>query len=585
MLPSVNFDHAVWGGLRRVTGFVALGILLLFGAAKMAFGGSKLSYDLQQMKGSKEVDVLVQFARIPTDADLTGIPANQIKRRFKHVRAVHLRLPLTQVRALANNPLVTYISPNRSLVGMLDVTTQTVGANIAWQMGYDGTGVGVAVIDSGISQHDDLMTADGLQSRVVYSQSFVTGMNGADGYGHGTHVAGIIGGNGADSTGPGFTRTLKGVAPNVNLINFQVLDQNGAGSDSNVVAAIDAAISLKDTYNIRVINLSLGRPVYESYTLDPICQAAEAAWNAGIVVVAAATNYGRNPAGGIPTYGTIGAPGNDPYVITVGATNTHGSYNLIGDTIASFSSDGPTAIDHLVKPDLVAPGNGIVSLMAPNNTLSVTEPNTLVANSYYQSGNPSGTSTKYFCLSGTSMATPVVSGAAALLIQKTPSLTPDQVKARLMKTAYKTFPQYTSALSSAAQMLYSNMSDLFTVGAGQLNIAAALNNTDLVTAPAISPVAVMNPMTNQVSIQFAQNTVYSSTITWGGTVAWGNNALWGFNLVWGPGVMAGQGLTGFPNPWAGSGAPWAQARNIVWGTSFNPAGGALEPSSVGDGDQ
>jgi serine protease AprX len=103
----------------------------------------------------------------------------------------------------------------------------------------------------------------------------------------------------------------------------------------------------------------------------------------------------------------------------VGATNTHGSTNVSGDTIASYSSDGPTAIDHIAKPDLVAPGNNVVSLMAPNNTLETTYSSTLVANSYYESGNPAGTSANYFCLSGTSMATPVVSGAAALLIQKT----------------------------------------------------------------------------------------------------------------------------------------------------------------------
>ena len=160
------------------------------------------------------------------------------------------------------------------------------------------------------------------------------------------------------------------MAPNVNLINLQVLDQNGSGTDSNVIAAIDEAISLKSTYNIRVINLSLGQPVYESYTVDPLCQAAEAAWSSGIVVVVAAGNSGRNAQGSLPLYGTIASPGNDPYVITVGATNTHGSTNVAGDTIASYSSDGPTAIDHIAKPDLVAPGNNVVSLMAPNNTLA-----------------------------------------------------------------------------------------------------------------------------------------------------------------------------------------------------------------------
>jgi serine protease AprX len=121
------------------------------------------------------------------------------------------------------------MSPNRALSGTLDVTTQTVGANAAWQSGWNGTGVGVAVVDSGIYAHDDLQTSSGTGSRIVYSQSFVAGLTGNDLYGHGTHVAGIIGSNGKDSTGSLFTRTFTGVAPNVNLINLQVLDQNGSG--------------------------------------------------------------------------------------------------------------------------------------------------------------------------------------------------------------------------------------------------------------------------------------------------------------------------------------------------------------------
>ena len=163
-----------------------------------------------------------------------------------------------------------------------------------------------------------------MTSRVVYSQSFVSGQDASDGYGHGTHVAGIIGANGDDSTGPSFARTFKGVAPNVNLINLKVLDQNGSGQEADVIEAIETAIVLKDTYNIRVINLSLGRPVFESYTLDPLCQAVEAAWKAGIVVVVAAGNTGRDNSLGTHGYGTIASPGNDPYVITVGATNAKG---------------------------------------------------------------------------------------------------------------------------------------------------------------------------------------------------------------------------------------------------------------------
>src|SRR5208283_4443934 len=139
------------------------------------------------------------------------------------------------------------------------------------------------------------------------------------------------------------------------------LDQTGAGTDSSVIAAIEQAIALKAKYNIRVINLSLGRPVYESYKADPLCQAVEQAWKAGITVVVAAGNYGRaNPATTFG-YGTITAPGNDPYVITVGAMNDKGTPTLTDDVITTYSSRGPTLYDMVAKPDIVAPGNLIDS--------------------------------------------------------------------------------------------------------------------------------------------------------------------------------------------------------------------------------
>jgi serine protease AprX len=288
----------------------------------------------------------------------------------------------------------------------------------------------VAVIDSGIANRPDLYKTGTTTTRVVYHQSWVGGT--ADDFGHGTHVAGIVGANGADSSGSTFRRTYKGVAPGVNLIDLKVLDANGAGSESNVIDAIQTAISLKNTYNIRVINLSLGRPVFESYTLDPLCQAVEAAWKAGIVVVVAAGNYGRDNTLGTRGYGTIASPGNDPYVITVGAANAKGTTFTWDDTPATYSSKGPTMVDHIVKPDLIAPGNNVVSLLASTNC-SLYLPSAQVKYATYQDlGGPSGVSDDYLKLSGTSMATPVVSGTVALMLQKTPSLTPDQVKARLM---------------------------------------------------------------------------------------------------------------------------------------------------------
>src|SRR5206468_6726728 len=197
----------------------------------------------------------------------------------------------------------------------------------------------------------------------------------------------------------------------------------------------------------------------------------EAAWNAGIVVVVAAGNNGRDDTLHTSGYGMINAPGNDPYVITVGAMKTMETPSRSDDTIASYSSKGPTLVDHVVKPDLVAPGNQVISLLAPNSTLALNYPKTLVSNSLYETIGASGKSGDYFVLSGTSMATPVVSGAAALLIQQHPSLTPDQVKARLMKTATKNVNLYSVGIDSQSLQQYNSQSDIFTVGAGYLNIA------------------------------------------------------------------------------------------------------------------
>src|SRR5207302_6634631 len=135
------------------------------------------------------------------------------------------------------------------------------------------------------------------------------------------------------NAGAASNNTYKGIAPNANIINLRVLDANGSGQDSAVIGAIQRAIQLKSTYNIRVINLSLGRPVFESYTLDPLCQAVESAWNAGIVVVVAAGNNGRDDSQNTNGYGTIQAPANDPYVFTVGAMKTMNTPGRADDLI------------------------------------------------------------------------------------------------------------------------------------------------------------------------------------------------------------------------------------------------------------
>jgi len=295
-------------------------LLVTFISSAMWAKDHKLAPDLSTDSSSDQVNVIVQFKHTPGEVhkDKIRSKGGSVDSDLSLVKGVSGKLPKNRLQELANDPDVAYISPDRPVQGTndgnpsatLDYHYTTVNAQIAWQLGYDGTGIGVAVIDSGIIDIPDLHSQKGY--RVVYSQDFVNGGSAVDKYGHGSHVAGIVGGNGNKSTGSNYSYTFKGIAPNVNLVNLRVLDQNGVGTDSQVIAAINQAINLKSKYNIQVINLSLGRPVYESYKLDPLCQAVEQAWKAGIVVVVAAGNDGRDNSAGTNGYATITAPGNDP---------------------------------------------------------------------------------------------------------------------------------------------------------------------------------------------------------------------------------------------------------------------------------
>jgi serine protease AprX len=572
---------AAWG---RV-----LGVALLLISAVPAYAGVKPVTDNQQPRGkfssdfasaagaNNMVTVIVQHRKMPTSAHLRDMQGRgaTIRSQFRTIRAVTMRVPASMLAELANDPNVSYITPDRTQKMTSNPLTEqfvtAVQADIAAsQYGLDGTGIGVAVIDSGISDHADLHGATG-PSRVVYSQSFVVGdTTTADKYGHGTHVAGLIGATGKSSgNGNGYTATYAGVAPNVNLINLRVLDQTGSGTDSQVIAAIEQAIALKSTYNIRVINISLGRPVFESYTLDPVDQAVEAAWQAGIVVVAAAGNSGRS--GAANGFATIGVPANDPAVITVGATMTQLTATRVDDQIASYSSKGPTVIDHIVKPDLVAPGNRLVSLRVPGSTLDTLFPQYEIT--------PSNGSSKYYELSGTSMATPVVTGAVALLLQQNPALTPDQVKARLMKTAWKGVGQFTYSHDNFGN-LYNNEYDLFTYGAGYLDIDSALANTDLATGVALSPTAVFNS-NGSVMIANTSSSAFSGTsVVWGG----GNSMVWGNSVVWGGNALSANSVV-----WGATSVVWGGGSSIsglsvVWGagSSVQSATTALSDGDPGD---
>jgi serine protease AprX len=327
----------------------------------------------------------------------------------------------TAIDHLSGDPLVgTAMSVSNQSTLAAQTRAGTSGLlGIGAVPGVTGQGVVVAVVDSGIAKHN------ALNNKVLASVSFVTGdPSTVDVYGHGTHVAGIIAGTGTAAAGV-TTQYDGGIAPGVQLVNVRVLGANGVGYTSDVINGIDWVIENRARYNIRAMNISLGHPVGESSTTDPLCEAVARAVGAGIVVVASAGNDGRT-VNGVPILGGITSPGNSPFAITVGAINTWGTPSRSDDTIATYSSRGPTKYDLTIKPDLAAPGNRIISLEALNSSLSKGHPTLHRAGSGWN---------EYMQLSGTSMAAPIVTGAVALLLQGTPGLGTAQVKIALQSGA------------------------------------------------------------------------------------------------------------------------------------------------------
>ncbi len=417
--------------------------------------------------GGASVPVIV-YATPGHLADLTAeLGATNVDESLALIGAVSTDVTPDTITTVAALPYTDYVAADAPIFGTdyqasLDVTNATIGlgaiappAPVAH--GLDGAGVGVAVLDSGSADVPDLDAANG-QSRVVAFVDFVNGRRRMyDDGGHGTFVDGIIAGNGAGSVpvdqGGKAATQYRGVAPDANIVSLKVLDRHGDGRSSALVAAIAWAIAHRQQYDIRVMNISVEGNVTCPAAYDPVDRAVDAAWKAGIVVVCAAGNEGAFGEGGILS------PGNDPYAVTVGAADTQQTDDPSDDAVCSYSSIGPTQFDEFAKPDIVAPGNHIVSLRAPGSWVDLNYPQTRVPVSSYIPGASNWTPSAYAVMSGTSAAAPVVAGAAALMIQQDPTLTPGEVKLRLMDSAQ---PIATS--------------DKYAAGAGELDVAAALKD-------------------------------------------------------------------------------------------------------------
>ena len=526
---------------RLLLAWVVLLPVILFG------NDAKLAPELKQQMGHGMASVIVQYKTAPGKPQLDQIQKWGGKPGVKLVliNALSVQLPQTAIAPMSDDDAVAYISPDRLVRSHSDgAAASAVLADYANGLGFDGSGVGVAVIDSGFYRGGLLRDPAG-KSRVLFNLDLVGG-DLSDPFGHGSLVAGIIGGNSIASDCPSCEAFVRGIAPKVSFIDLRALDNSGSGTDSAVIAALQAAVQLKSKYNIRVLNLSLGRPVRESYSLDPLCRAVEQAWKAGIVVVVSAGNNGRDNSAGTNGYATIEAPGNDPYVITVGAINTKRTPSRADDVMTSFSSKGPTAIDHIVKPDLVAPGNEVPALLQQ------------VLSDQRQFGISASSGTgNYTTLSGTSAAAAVVSGAASLLIQQDPTLTPDEVKARLMKTADKNLPSHSTVING--NTTYIVQSDVFAVGAGYLNLQTALSDTDLAPGVAKSPTAYYNPGSGDAYFRADSTTPWGYPITQAGVSTAGGAETWRATNVWGENVF-------LPNNamWGGN-AVTIRPDNAMWG--------------------
>jgi serine protease AprX len=477
---------------------------------------------------------------------------------------------------LASDFGVDHLSGDLPVHTAMAVSAQATAADQVWTgtqggllglgnvPGVTGQGVVVAVVDSGIDA-----THPALAKKIVAAVSLVSGDPSTnDAYGHGTHVAGIIAGIGtpAARVTPLYAG---GIAPGAQLVNVRVLGADGSGLTSDVIAGIDWVVENRAKYNIRVMNLSLGHPVTEPSATDPLCEAVARAVNAGIVVVASAGNAGVTD-DGTPILGGIMSPGNSPLAITVGATNTQGTVRRNDDTIATYSSRGPTRYDFAVKPDLAAPGNKIVSLESTGSYLS----------SHYAYLHKAGVGgNSYMQLSGTSMSAPMVSGATALLLQGVPNLSPAQVK-----------------LALQAGATYMGDAGLMGAGAGNANFWAsrkiAANGLSLVLNTTVGGL-----LTNAGGVVFwdAGSLAYRMY----GGVGLRLLSVVELPLVWlNPSLLhvGDLNLLGLLNPLAqvpasrllwGQVAGWTTNQQILWGTTiYNPQGQQIlwGTSSV-EGDQ
>jgi len=373
---------AVDPGLLGVTGSTNVIVQAVPGKAQAAAGATRSSGGIVGV----QIPLIDGFAATLTPSALKALAASPDVRAITLDRAGQFTGDSTSSTTTLSSPF-----------------TDVTGAKRVWADGFTGQGIGVAVLDTGTSEVNDL------KGRIVHGPDLSGEMRLVDTFGHGTVMSGIIAGDGADSGG---LRT--GVAPKAHIVSVKVAGANGAVDVSTVLQGLHWISAYKDQFNIKVLNLSYGTRSTQSPSSDPLNYAVQRLWKQGITVVVSAGNDGPNAT-------TILKPGDDPLVITAGAYDDNGDWFKKNDVVPKWASRGPTA-QGLHKPDVVAPGRTLVATRSFGSTVEVHNPDALIPSSYIKG-------------SGSSQATAVTSGLAALILQAHPDWTPDQVKRALVSTA------------------------------------------------------------------------------------------------------------------------------------------------------
>jgi serine protease AprX len=589
---------------RRIRFAGLAGVLLLLATVQPAFAGPRrddrkvdraVRDSMREGAATQSVIITVKPGYRDSLRESLLRHGDVIKSEHPLIEALAAELHTSDVDELANQPWVAAVSAdafvyakaaannndaknkdprNETLVSSLGgLLSQLVGntlretlglTRIALEKSVTGSGAAVALIDSGIAPNDDFA------GRISGFYDFTRGgipTAPFDDYGHGTHVAGLIG-----SSGKASNYEFQGIAPDVRFVGLKVLDKNGRGRTSDVIKALEYVTANKNRLNVQIVNLSLGHPIFAPAKYDPLVHAVEKASAAGLIVVVAAGNYGEQQKTGDPGYTGINSPANAPSAITVGAVNTFDTIKRTDDVMEAYSSRGPTWFDAYVKPDLVAPGHQLSSDTSVTSYLyKLLQGNRGHANN----GMP------LLKLSGTSMAAGVTSGVVALMIEAHNDLGLHNQKP-LTANLVKALLQYSAIPVAGA--------DYLTQGAGEVNAAGAIALAGAIDTSAkqgswwlrsgVSASTMIGGRTYPWSQHviwgdavLTGNLIYVSNIVWGTGIVWGSvdddNIVWGTgtgtdddNIVWGTIKLWGPNIV-----WSDRVIGQIDDDNIVWGTS------------------